>query len=85
MSNSVTGAGRVSSATAEAHAPATSTIAARTGASVSLVEIDQATQLPVPPRFPWLSRLAATLEPAAKQKPAFPTQPSLGNNLDRSA
>lgn len=83
MSISITGAGRVTSATAEPHPPAASTVTAR--ASVSLVVIDQATQLPVPPRFPWLSRLAAALEPAAKQKPPFATQPMLGDHLDQSA
>ncbi len=47
------------------------------------VELDQVTQLPVPPRFPWLSRLSQTLERAAPQKPAFASAPVLGDNLDR--
>jgi len=47
-------------------------------------EIDAVTQLPIPPRFPWLSRLAAQLEPAAKQKPPFPSAPQIGENLDQA-
>ena len=42
------------------------------------------TNLPKPPRFPWLSRLASQLEPAAKQKPTFPSAPQLGENLDQA-
>lgn len=49
------------------------------------VQIDQATQRPIPPRFPWLSRLTAELEAAAKQRPTFPPTASLGNNIDKTA
>jgi hypothetical protein len=51
----------------------------------STVQIDEATQEPVPPRFPWLSRLAAQLEAAAKQRATFPSAPVLGDNLDKTA
>jgi hypothetical protein len=49
------------------------------------VEIDAVTQLPAPPRFPWLSRLSQQLEHAARQKPAFAPAPILGDHVDRSA
>ena len=40
---------------------------------------------PLPPlRFPWLSRLSQELASAARQTPAFPAAPVLGDNLDRS-
>jgi hypothetical protein len=57
----------------------------RHGGSVPEVEIDQVTQLPMPPRFPWLSRLSQALESTAKQKPTFPSAPVLGDNVNRSA
>ena len=66
-----------------AYLPATA-IAARQGAFAPAVEVDQVTQLPVPPRFPWLSRLSQQLEPVAKQKTAFPSAPILGDNVDRA-
>jgi hypothetical protein len=84
MSISVHGVTRVSSQPAETHASNADTVAARASNSVPLVEIDQVTHLPVPPRFPWLSRLATQLEPVAKQKPSFPSAPQLGENLDQA-
>ncbi len=47
--------------------------------------LDHATLRPVPPRFPWLSRLSRELEPTAKQKPSFPAAPALGDHLNQSA
>ena len=47
--------------------------------------VDQVTQQPMPPRFPWLSRLAQQLEAASKQRSAFPPAPMLGDNLDKTA
>jgi hypothetical protein len=47
--------------------------------------IDEATQLPVPPRFPWLSRLSQQLEQAAPRKGAFASTPVVGDNIDRIA
>ena len=84
MSISVHGVTRVSSQPAETHPSSTDTSAARANNSVPLVEIDQVTHLPVPPRFPWLSRLTTQLEPVAKQKPTFPSAPQLGDNLDQA-
>ena len=62
----------------------TATPPARPSGTTAEVEIDGVTQQPVPPRFPWLSRLSQQLEHAARQKPAFPPAPILGDNLDRS-
>lgn len=53
--------------------------------SVSVVEIDEDTQQPVPPRFPWLSRLARELEPASKQPSPYGNVPILGEKLDKQA
>ena len=90
MSISVHGVGRVAPHTAETPAPASTTASivrasTSTSASTVSVEIDETTNLPKPPRFPWLSRLSAQLEPSAKQKPAFPSAPPLGENIDAAA
>ncbi|MFT3664514.1 hypothetical protein [Piscinibacter sp.] len=55
------------------------------GAKPSLVEIDENTNQPVPPRFPWLSRLTRELEPASKQPSPYGSVPLLGEKLDRQA
>jgi hypothetical protein len=59
--------------------------AARKPAPITPAEIDDVTQQPMPPRFPWLSRLSQQLEAASKQRAAFPPAPMLGDNLDRTA
>ena len=79
---SINGPGRVSTATADTPA---STTAARQTPAVPVVEIDEQTQLPVPPRFPWLSRLSQQLESASGKRPSFPAAPVLGDHVDRSA
>ncbi|HNK19852.1 MAG TPA: hypothetical protein PLG92_15910, partial [Piscinibacter sp.] len=53
--------------------------------SASLIEIDETTQQPKAPRFPWLSRLARELEPASKQPSPYGTVPLLGEKLDKQA
>lgn len=55
------------------------------GSAVSLVEIDESTRQPIPPRFPWLSRLARELEPASKQPSPYGSVPLLGEKLDKQA
>ena len=55
------------------------------GGAVTQGQLDEVTQQPKAPRFPWLSRLSAELEATAKQKPAFPPAPVLGDNLDHTA
>ena len=64
--------------------PPTAAPAVRPITVATAVEIDRITQLPIALRFPWLSRLSQQLEPVAKQKPAFPSAPILGDNVDRS-
>jgi hypothetical protein len=86
MSISINGVGRVKSATSDTRAPGSETQTAISGGrELATPEVDAITNQPVPPRFPWLSRLAAQLEPAAKQKPTFPSAPQLGDNLDQAA
>lgn len=51
----------------------------------TLVQLDENTQQPIPPRFPWLSRLARELEPASKQPSPYGSVPLLGEKLDKQA
>lgn len=55
------------------------------GEASALVQLDETTQQPIPPRFPWLSRLARELEPASKQPSPYGTVPILGEKLDKQA
>ncbi len=64
---------------------ARSAVAARKPTPAIPAELDDVTQQPLPPRFPWLSRLAQQLETASKQRAAFPPAPMLGDNLDKTA
>jgi len=60
-------------------------VAGRNLATAVPVEIDEVTQQPLPPRFPWLSRLALQLEAASRQRAAFQSAPVIGDNLDKIA
>ena len=51
----------------------------------SLVEIDQATRLPVPLRYPWISRLAADLKGAATTPPPFEPAAIVGETVNQIA
>lgn len=51
----------------------------------SKAEVDKVTGQPVPPRFPWLSRLSRELESASKQASPYGTIPLLGEKLDQQA
>ena len=84
---SISGVGRVATSTADTPASATPSAAntSRPGTAAPAVTIDELTQQPVPPRFPWLSRLSQQLEAASKQRAAFPPAPALGDNLDKTA
>ena len=53
--------------------------------SSPLVEIDKKTQLPVPLRFPWLSRLSRELEQASGTPAPFSPSPEIGDTLDTKA
>jgi hypothetical protein len=77
---SITGVGRVSVTNAET--PSTAAVVARQAQPLP-VEIDEVTQQPLPPRFPWLSRLSHQLESASGQRPAFPPAPMLGDHVDQ--
>lgn len=48
-------------------------------------KVDELTNPPVPPRFPWLSRLSQQLEAASRQRAPFESAPVLGDHLDKSA
>ena len=77
---SITGVGRVSVTSADT--PSTTGAATRQPAALP-VEIDEVTQQPLPPRFPWLSRLSHQLESASGQRPAFSPAPLLGDHVDQ--
>ncbi len=80
--SSIAGVVRASPSAADTAAPNT---APRPGGRTPVAEVDQATQQPLPPRYPWLSRLSHQLETAARQRPAFAPTPILGDHVDRSA
>ena len=81
--NNVTGVGRVVLPATASRNP--DPPAARQSDASTLVQKDEATQQPIPPRFPWLSRLARELEPASKQPSPYGTVPILGEKLDKQA
>ena len=77
----ITPVGRVSAQPADT---STATSTARPAGATTVEELDNATNLPRPFRFPWLSRLSAQLEAAANQRAAFAPAPVLGDNVDKS-
>jgi hypothetical protein len=77
----INGLARAAPATAEPPAAA----AQREVTAASSAPIDEFTQQPLPPRFPWLSRLALQLEAASRQRSAFATAAPLGDHIDKSA
>ena len=79
---SISSAARVSASTEDSSAPAATL---RQALAPLPEKIDPVTQQPLPPRFPWLSRLSQQLEAAARQRPAFAPAPVLGDHLDKSA
>lgn len=79
--NGVTPSGRVSVSSADT---STAIGSARSAIASPVEERDDATNLPKPLRFPWLSRLSAQLEAAANQRAAFAAAPVLGDNVDKS-
>jgi len=85
--NNVTGVGRVvlPATPGRPSDQQTSQASQAKGETGSLVQLDEATQQPIPPRFPWLSRLARELEPASKQPSPYGTIPLLGEKLDKQA
>jgi hypothetical protein len=83
----ITGIARVTATAADTPAATTtpSLPGVRSASAPPEVEIDEITQQPLPPRFPWLSRLSQQLESAARQRPAFAPAPILGDHVDKSA
>ena len=47
--------------------------------------VDPVTNQPLPPRFPWLSRLAMELEKSSPQPSPYGTPANLGNSVNKSA
>jgi hypothetical protein len=47
--------------------------------------VDPVTNQPLPPRFPWLSRLAMELEKSSPQQSPYGTPANLGNSVNKSA
>ena len=82
--SNVTGVGRVVLPSPSAARP-TETSASPTGESHQLVQLDEATNQPVPPPLPWRSRLQRDLEPASKQPSPYGSMPILGEKLDKQA
>ena len=84
--SSIAGAGRTPSPTDPFAAATPRTGAPPSGtASATELELDAVTRQPLPPRFPWLSRLAHRLEAASTQRPPFAPAPLIGERLDRKA
>lgn len=82
--NNVTGVGRVVLPATASRSPETPA-PSRDSDAASVVQVDEATRQPLPPRFPWLSRLARELEPASKQPSPYGSVPILGEKLDKQA
>jgi len=90
--SNVTGVGRVVLPTTAGRTPESSDRPAPSGSTGSTDEpasaiytVDAKTKEPIPPRFPWLSRLQRELEPASKQPSPYGTVPILGERLDKQA
>lgn len=77
--------GRVIGPGADTPAALAASTVLRRATAAPAPEVDQATQQPLPPRFPWLSRLSQQLESAARRTPAFAPAPVLGDHVDKSA
>jgi hypothetical protein len=82
--SNVVGVGRVVLPTTSASRPSEAP-APRESEAHSLVQLDEVTNQPIPPRYPWLSRLARELEPASKQPSPYGNLPILGEKLDKQA
>jgi hypothetical protein len=80
--SNVTGVGRVVLPTTAGRTPEPTV---SSDEATSLVQRDEVTNLPIPPRFPWLSRLQRELEPASKQPSPYGSVPILGEKLDKQA
>ncbi len=52
---------------------------------IAVPPVDPVTNQPLPPRFPWLSRLAMELEKSSPQPSPYGTPANLGNSVNKSA
>lgn len=80
--SNVTGVGRVVLPTTGSRTPEAPTSQSE---APTIVPVDEKTNQPVPPRFPWLSRLQRELEPVSKQPSPYGSVPILGEKLDKQA
>jgi hypothetical protein len=86
--SNVTGVGRVvlpATGSRTPETPSTSSQGEGTSTSASIVTVDEKTNQPVAPRFPWLSRLQRELEPVSRQPSPYGSVPILGEKLDKQA
>ena len=65
--------------------PSADASAARRDLASPAARADAPGQPEAPPRFPWLSRLTARLEPVSRQPSPYGTAPLLGEHVDRQA
>ena len=83
--NGINGPGNVARVAPSNTDTAASGVSTSPAKKSSAAEVDEATNQPLPPRFPWLSRLSHQLETASKQRAPFASAPILGDHLDKSA
>ena len=81
----IAGAGSVAGSTADTPAAVAAATTLRRATATPAPAVDEVTQQPLPPRFPWLSRLSQQLESASRRTPAFAPAPVLGDHIDKSA
>jgi hypothetical protein len=81
----ISGVSHVAGSTLDTPAAAAAASASRRPTVAPPPSVDEVTQQPLPPRFPWLSRLSQQLESASRRTPAFAPAPVLGDHVDKSA
>lgn len=84
MSIAVNGVTRPTAVTIDPSSQTTVGAKSAKSTASAIPETGTPTKEPVALRFPWLSRLSSELEPVAKQKPAFPSTPITGDNVDQA-
>jgi hypothetical protein len=85
--------GSAAASIASAHSPANGTSSAASPSSANnnsattTTAIDPATGQPVPPKYPWITRLTVALEQNAQKEKASPFKPAeiVGETLNRLA
>ncbi len=82
---SVNGINPVTVSTVQTVSGRVATSGGRPTVETSEPKLDKSTGQPLPPRFPWLSRITRELERASNQAPTYQPAPLIGENLDKSA